>query len=129
VGTLLIAPGEGAAELLVSIAELGDSVSLAAADPVAGGDDAAGIATALSAYEAQGRRLEPEAAIVHGSGDRSLAAVISLVKLGIPVARLTAPAATASGDDLPGLLSDHTIPHDEAVAEEVRDWLRRILTT
>jgi hypothetical protein len=68
-------------------------------------------------------RLAPVAAIVHGSGDRPLAAVISLVKLEIPVARVA-----GSGDGLTELLADHTISPGDGLQEQVRSWLRRILT-
>jgi hypothetical protein len=68
-------------------------------------------------------RLAPVAAIVHGSGDRPLAAVISLVKLEIPVARVA-----GSGDGLTELLADQTISPGDGLQEQVRSWLRRILT-
>lgn len=123
---LLIAPGEGAEELLASLRELEGSFSLVASDPVVTIEGPAGIAAAISAYERQGERLGPAAALVHGSGDRPLAAVISLVKLEIPVARL-AEDPGPGGNDLPGLLADCTIAPGDGLAQEVREWLRRIL--
>jgi len=126
--TLLIAPCEGAKKLLDSLAELEPGVSLVVADPVAEGDDPGSVAAALAAYEGQADRLAPSAAIVHGSSDRAIAAVISLVKLGIPVARLSGPGAEPVGNDLAGLLADHTIPPGAPLPEQVRSWLRRILS-
>jgi hypothetical protein len=123
----MVAPGEGAEGLVASLRELADSVSPVAAEPVEASDGPSGIAAAISAYERQGERLRPAAALVHGSGDRSLAAVISLVKLEIPVARLAELPGEASGVDLAGLLADHTISPDAAVPEQIRSWLRRVL--
>jgi hypothetical protein len=123
VATLLIAPGEGAEDIVASLAELEGELSVIAADPVAVSDDPRGIAAALSAYERQASGLAPAAAIVHGSGDRPLAAVISLVKLEIPVARVA-----GSGDSLTELLADQTISPGDGLQEQVRSWLRRILT-
>jgi hypothetical protein len=125
VRTLLIAPGEGADDLVASLAELEDT-EIVRADPVAGGDDPAAIAAAIAGYEAQGQSIGPAAAIVHGSGDRPLAAAISLVKLEIPVARVSGP----DGDgDLTGLVAGHTVQAGGSLAEQVSAWLRRILTT
>lgn len=123
--TLLVAPGEGAENMVVSLAELEDGVEVVRADPVMDGDGPALVAAAIAGYEAQARALAPAAAVVHGSGDRSLAAAISLAKLEIPVARVADPA----GDDLTGLLAGHTIAADSPLAEQVREWLRRILPT
>jgi hypothetical protein len=122
---LLIAPGEGAEEIAAALAELEGQVELVTADPVADGDDPRMLAAALAAYETQARSLDPAAAIVHGSGDRPLAAAISLAKLEIPLARVAGPAE----DDLTGLVAGHTIAPSGPLAEQVRDWLRRILTT
>jgi hypothetical protein len=123
--SVLIAPGEGAEALLAELAELAPALELVAGDPVAETEGPGGVAAALSAYESQADRLAPSAAIVHGSGDRPLVAAISLVKLGIPVARLD--AAEPGVEDLAGLLADHTIPPGEAVGEQVQGWLHRIL--
>lgn len=123
--TLLVAPGEGAENMVVSLAELEDGVEVVRADPVMDGDGSALVAAAIAGYEAQARALAPAAAVVHGSGDRSLAAAISLAKLEIPVARVADPA----GDDLTGLLAGHTIAADSPLAVQVREWLRRILPT
>jgi hypothetical protein len=98
-----------------------------AADPVAALDGASAIAAAIAAYERQGERLGPAAALVHGSGDRSLAAVISLVKLEIPVARVAESAGETPRVDLAALLADHTISRDASLPEQVRSWLRRVL--
>lgn len=122
---LLIAPGEGAEDVADSLAELEGTVELVRADPVADGDGANAIAAAIAAYEAQAGDIAPAAAVVHGSGDRTLAAAISLVKLEIPVARVLG----AEGDDLAALVAGHAIPHDGALAEEVGRWLRRVLAT
>jgi hypothetical protein len=117
---LLIAPGEGADGIAASLAELEGAVSIATADPVAAGDGPATVARALLAYERQASRLAPGAAIVHGSGDRPLAAAISLVKLEIPLARVGGPGE----GDLIGILASHTISPGESLAEQVRAWLR-----
>jgi hypothetical protein len=120
VAVLLVAPSEGAEKVVASLAELGEALEIVRADPVAGGDGPAALAAALAAYEAQARDIAPIAAIVHGSGDRTLAATISLAKLEIPVARV----AAAEDDDLAGLVADRVLAHDEAIVEEVREWLR-----
>lgn len=121
---LLIAPGEGADEIVASLSELEDIVELVHAESVADGDGPSAIAAAIAAYEAQAKALAPAAAIVHGSGDRALAAAISLAKVEIPVARIAAPG---SDEDLTGLVAGHTIAPDRTLPEQVRDWLRRIL--
>jgi hypothetical protein len=84
-------------------------------------------AAAIAGYEAQAKRLAPAAAIVHGSGDRTLAAAISLAKLEVPLARVAPASEARTGRDLPALLADHTIEHDGALAEQVRAWLGPIL--
>lgn len=122
---LLIAPGEGADEIVASLADLQGTVELVRAEPVSDGDGPTTIAAAIAGYEAQAKTIAPAAAIVHGSGDRSLAAAISLAKLEIPLARVAGPAE----DDLTGLVAGHTIAPSRPLAEQVRDWLRRILTT
>ena len=122
---LLIAPGEGADEIVASLADLQGTVELVRAEPVSDGDGPTTIAAAIAGYEAQAKTIAPAAAIVHGSGDRSLAAAISLAKLEIPLARVASPAE----DDLTGLVAGHTIAPSRPLAEQVRDWLRRILTT
>jgi hypothetical protein len=116
---LLIAPAEGADAVVDALAELGVDVELARADPVPEGDGPAAIAAAISGYEAGARRIAPAAAIVHGSGDRALAAAISLAKLAVPVARV----AETGDDDLTGLVAGHTIAPGGTLAEQVRDWL------
>ncbi len=121
---LLIAPGEGAEDVVASLAGLEGEVELVRAEPVADGDDPAAIAAAIAGYEAQAKRLAPAAAIVHGSGDRPLAAAISLVKLEIPVTRVAAPGE----DDLAALVAGHTIAPDGSLAEQVQSWLHRVLT-
>ena len=126
--TLLVAPGEGAGEVIASLTGLEETVELVPAEAVTGGDGPTATATAIASYEAQAKSLAPAAAIVHGSGDRTLAAAISLAKLEVPLARVAPASEARAGRDLPALLADHTIAHDEALAEQVRDWLRRILT-
>lgn len=126
--TLLVAPGEGAEEVIASLTGLEETAELVPAEAVAGGDDPTATAAAIAGYEAEAKSLAPAAAIVHGSGDRTLAAAISLAKLEIPLARVAPASEARARRDLPALLADHTIAHDEALAEQVRDWLRRILT-
>jgi hypothetical protein len=126
--TVLVAPGEGAEEVIAFLTGLQETVELVPAEAVAGGDGPSVTAAAIAGYEAQGKRLAPAAAIVHGSGDRTLAAAISLAKLEVPLARVAPASDARAGRDLPALLADHTIEHDGALAEQVRDWLRRILT-
>lgn len=122
---LLVVPGEGAEALLDVLRDSGAGVEPVAAEPLALGDGPAAIADAIAAYEQLGRRVMPAAALVHGSGDRTLGAAISLVKLDIPVARLEHPDAGA--DDLAGLLAERRIAADGDLATELSTWLGPIL--
>jgi hypothetical protein len=123
---VLIAPGESVPEALAAIvrgglSELDSPADFVLAEPV----PALAVASALAHYERQGEDLAAAAAIVHGSGDATLAATVSLVKLGIPVARLE--DADAAANDLPGLLADHRLAPGDGLQQEVAAWLRRIL--
>lgn len=128
---VLLACGETLPEGLLeslgeALATLDPPVGLVLGEPVPFTDTPAGVAAALATWERQGERLDPAAAIVHGTGDGPLAAAISLVKLGIPVARLEDPGASAN--DLPGLLADRTLTLGESLQEQIADWLPRILS-
>lgn len=84
------------------------------------------LAGSLRELERQAIELEPDAALVGAEGDEALAAVVSLVKLGIPVIRVREPGG-AGEQDLPGLLADHEVEVGENAAAQVAAWLRPIL--
>lgn len=122
---LLIAPGEGSEAVVEDLRGLDVPVELVVAERLPLGDGPAAIAGAIAGYERLGESQRPAAALVHGSGELTLGAAISLVKLEIPVARLESPAA--EGEDLAGLIAERRIASGADLAAEVSTWLGPIL--
>jgi alkanesulfonate monooxygenase SsuD/methylene tetrahydromethanopterin reductase-like flavin-dependent oxidoreductase (luciferase family) len=89
------------------------------------------LAAALRAAEAAVERERPGAAVVIGDSDGALAAALTAVKLGVPVASVAGSTAVPGEPPLVTLVADGTIAAsgDPAeVADAVEAWLAPILS-
>lgn len=119
---LLICPGEGAAALAAALAEcLGAGFDVSAAGfAVDGASGAAGrIAQALTEIEAAALEDRPDAVLLDGDGEATLAAALVFSKLEVPLARLDAGANGSPDAALAERLCDLLLCRDEAALERL----------
>lgn len=121
---LLICPGADAGELASSVAEaLGGGWEVSAAEFVADGEASAParIAQALTEIEAAVLEDRPDAVLIDGDDEATLAAALVFAKLEVPMVRLRDGAASEDAA-LAERLCDAAVENDpEAAAAAVRE--------
>jgi hypothetical protein len=125
---LLICPGEDAGDLAAAVGErLGEGFEVSAAAHAAnGGASPAGrIAEALTKIEAAALEDPPDAVLLDGNGEATLAAALVFAKLEVPMIRVRAGGEHSQDAALAERLCDVAVDDDdpEAVASAVRGRL------
>lgn len=119
---LLICPGENAGGLASALAVgLGEGFEVSAAGYVAAGASSAPgrIAAALTAIEAAALEDCPDAVLLDGDGEATLAAALVFAKLEVPLARLDVGADCTPDAALAERLCDLLLCRDEAALERL----------